>query len=312
MLEYDNFKELICNELQRSLDREDFFVELKISDADNTINKKKDKLSVVDPARPDAFPIFYLNDIYKYYNECGDMYITVKEVVNEVKRAFCNIPKIEFDKTTVKDRVYFALINCDRNEKLLKHIPHRNFYDLAIAYRVELTESSNYLVTNKVMSDIGLSENDLYMSACKNTPEILGEICCMELDDWYMNELRAAIDNNIEYKESENLEEQSDPVYVFKFQKSNEYGSGTILYSDALDKLANKLEDNLVMMFPNSDELVVASASGDNIDKFNEFVGGDRVPAEKVLSDKRYIYDRQTKMVSIDEPVQNRIQHRGR
>ena len=66
------------------------------------------------------------------------------------------------------------------------------------------------------------------------------------------------------------------------------------------------------MMFPNSDELVVASASGDNIDKFNEFVGGDRVPAEKVLSDKRYIYDRQTKMVSIDEPVQNRIQHRGR
>lgn len=98
MLEYDNFKELICNELQRSLDREDFFVELKISDADNTINKKKDKLSVVDPARPDAFPIFYLNDIYKYYNECGDMYITVKEVVNEVKRAFCNIPKIEFDK----------------------------------------------------------------------------------------------------------------------------------------------------------------------------------------------------------------------
>lgn len=40
------------------------------------------------------------------------------------------------------------------------------------------------------------------------------------------------------------------------------------------------------MMFPNSDELVVASASGDNIDKFNEFVGGDRVPAEKVLSDK--------------------------
>lgn len=42
----------------------------------------------------------------------------------------------------------------------------------------------------------------------------------MELDDWYMNELRAAIDNNIEYKESENLEEQSDPVYVFKFQKA--------------------------------------------------------------------------------------------
>ena len=48
MLEYDNFKELICNELQRSLDREDFFVELKISDADNTINKKKDKLCSIN------------------------------------------------------------------------------------------------------------------------------------------------------------------------------------------------------------------------------------------------------------------------
>ena len=79
-----------------------------------------------------------------------------------------------------------------------------------------------------------------------------------------------------------------------------------------VDKLANKLDDNLVMMFPNADELVVTSATGNNIDKLNKFVGGDRVPTEKILSDKKYIYDRQTKMVSMDEPFQNRIQHRGR
>lgn len=41
MLEYDDFKKLICNELQRNLDREEFCVELKISDADNTINQKR-------------------------------------------------------------------------------------------------------------------------------------------------------------------------------------------------------------------------------------------------------------------------------
>lgn len=108
MLEYDNFKELICNELQRSLDREDFFVELKISDADNTINKKKDKLSVVDPARPDAFPIFYLNDIYKYYNECGDMYITVDKynyIVNNIVNSVETIDNAGcFDDIRLVDR----------------------------------------------------------------------------------------------------------------------------------------------------------------------------------------------------------------
>lgn len=298
MLDYDKFKKIICSELKNRLSKDDLLVELKVSAANTINNTKKDKLSVINPSQPDAYPIFYLNDIYKYYNACGDMYATVNDVANEIKRTFSNMPVINVSRDTVEHNVYYSLVNCEQNRELLQHIPHRNFYDLAITYRVELTDTSDFLVTNKVMDDIGLTENDLYVSACKNTPAILGEVCCMKLDDWYINELKAAINNTINYKESESQEKESEPIYVFKFKNSNEYGSSVILYGDALEKAADKINDNLVMMFPNSDELMVTSTKCSN-ERLDELFGGDRIPTEKFLSNKKYLYDRHTKKVSI-------------
>ena len=297
ILEYTDFKKVICDELKHRFTREELYFDLKVTEV-HTINTKKDKLAVVDPTRPDAFPVFYLDDIYKYYKECGDIYSTAHDVVNEVKRTFSNIPKLHVSNDIVENNVYLSLINRDKNAEILNMVPNREFYDLAVTYRVKVTETTDFLVTNKLINELNLSEDKLYQAAYKNTPKILREVCCMELDDWYMNELKAALnDDEITYESTDMQDVSEEPIFVLKFQDSSENGSAVILYDDAIQDMADKIDDELIMMFPNSDELLITSEKCRN--KVNELFDAERVPQEKFLSDKNYIYNKKTKEITV-------------
>ena len=57
MIEYNNFKKIVCDEIRKELSLDGFNVELRVDEV-NTINNKKDKLAVIDLSAPDAFPFF--------------------------------------------------------------------------------------------------------------------------------------------------------------------------------------------------------------------------------------------------------------
>ena len=81
------------------------------------------------------------------------------------------------DTSRLKDNVFFTLINAEQNKELLKTVPHRKFEDLAIVYRWNIGSDSSGMYTNLVDSRLakkeGLTENDLYNAARKNTKELL-------------------------------------------------------------------------------------------------------------------------------------------
>lgn len=304
MLEYSKFKEILCEEIQKKLSIDGYNFELKVEEI-NTINEKKDKLSVIEPLSPAAFPVFYINDIYKYYSSCGDIYGTINDVVDEIKETYINLPKVDINRDVVINNVFFTLVNYDKNKELLNTIPHRKFQDLAITYKLMVTDSLHATITNKVMDNIGMDEKELYNYAYVNTPNILGRITRMEIDDWYLKGLGSILGNGINfnnefeinYKDDNELDEK---MIVFKYENTDLYGSSIILYNDEIEKAAEMFNDDLVMIFPTTDMLVVSSIKND-MEEINELCNNISVPAQKFLSSNKYIYDKKLKTITIQE-----------
>lgn len=304
MLEYSKFKDFLCEEIQKKLSIDGYNFELKIEEI-NTVNEKKDKLSVIDPLSPDAFPVFYLNDIYKYYNSCGDIYGTINDVVDEIKETYINLPKVDINRDIVINNVFFTLVNYDKNKELLNTIPYRKYQDLAITYKLMLTDSLHATITNKVMDNIGMDENELYNCAYVNTPNILGRITKMEIDDWYLKGLGSILGNGINYNNEFEINykdenELDEKMIVFKYENTDLYGSSIILYNDEIEKAAEMFNDDLVMIFPTTDMLVVSSIKND-MEEINELCNNISAPAQKFLSSNKYIYDKKLKTITIQE-----------
>lgn len=73
-----------------------------------------------------------------------------------------------------------------RNEKLLKNAPHRDYLDFAIIYRVVIENSADgitsAIITDSLAKSLGLTEEELYISATQNTPKIC-EVSVTSIED---------------------------------------------------------------------------------------------------------------------------------
>lgn len=78
--------------------------------------------------------------------------------------------------TDIKEHVIFQLVNTEQNKEMLANMPHREFKDLSIIYKVvlKMTDEGWYstAVTNKYAEHEGITEPDLFKCAAKNTKEL--------------------------------------------------------------------------------------------------------------------------------------------
>lgn len=74
------------------------------------------------------------------------------------------------DREFLKKNVLPQLVGLDGNEDYLKDKPHRKFLDLAIIYRLilEKSENTSAVITNRILQQFGLNEEDLYRMSMEN------------------------------------------------------------------------------------------------------------------------------------------------
>lgn len=105
--------------------------------------------------------------------------ITISEMTDEVIRRYENAPKIEEDLeiqrysdwSKVKGEIKMSLVNTARNMDVLSKMPHRSMSDLSIIYYVEIIDDGIIKVLNEHLKCWGVTEEDLYEAASKNTAE---------------------------------------------------------------------------------------------------------------------------------------------
>lgn len=322
MRNYEEFKKAAMERMQEAF-AEYEVIERKI----NKNNQTLDGITLMDGGK--VAPVVYADRMYKEYiylmeevgiSEEEAFFRVTSEIIIILKRNLENeAPKMakSIDIKEALDNTVLVLINTAQNEELLKAIPHRKFFDLSIIYKwvVEDREDGSCAtatITNSLLEQIGVSEEELYMKAVENTAR--------------MRPLRMDFSLNIMRERLERgLAEAEDPREQFTFKMAlveldeqlsrseclqvcitNDIGVGGAIYmcdKAILRKAADMLESDDIYILPSSTEdvLCLSTKEGMSVPDYEQHlvnmvreVNDTQVELENRLSYSVYYYNKVT------------------
>lgn len=267
MYTYEEFKEKFVNEFMTHMGPDYDSYELNVRKI-LKVNRELDAVNVLDPnATEQIVPTIYIQDFYEDYQKCEDFDKCIdlaSDILKKHAKGNDIVKKIDFSKA--KDKVVFQLINTRNNESLLAEVPHRDFMDLSVIYRLAISVDSNgissVVIHNELMEAMGVNEEELFELAINNTRLIL------PLNVSGMRELLISMAEKYSTDESEydainDRMNHMDAFYVL----GNKYGfigANALLYDDVLQELSDKCGSDLYIL-PSSVNEVIAIASSSDI-----------------------------------------------
>ena len=303
---YDEFKEKFKENFVGFLPEELRGGEISI-DVVKKVNSVKESVHFILP-NVNVTPSIALEEVYENYLKNGTFSLAMEELAEAFVKSFENKPEIEMDK--LKDNIVYQVINTERNEDLLKVIPHRNIGDLSVIYRgvVSSDESgiSTYVVNNSFAKQFNLSEEQLYSIASKNmhnrypaTFEPLSNVISriigvkeMFNPEWDMNGDSKVPENEL----------------VLLRCGEQMWGASAILDNDVMDKVCNALDVDQVYVLPSSIYEVLICAANQYKDpealaEMVQEINRNEVSEIDFLSDNVYLYDKNERRLTIANDV---------
>lgn len=225
---------------------------------------------------------------------------------------------IEFE--TAKKKIVFKLVHGEQNKELLKLVPHRLFYNLAMVFYYTVQEAPFYgkaaiLVYNTHMQRWGTNEEELYQIAMENAPALFpGVIDSMQ--DVMRGILEEGLKEGIlsaeqgkeqsaisgENREGdlagqilEDVKEMKMPMYVLT-NRQKLYGAACMLYPGVLKAFGEeKGRDFYVLPSSVHEVILIPAEPGTDETLLREIVteiNRTQVAEDEVLADSVYYYSR--------------------
>lgn len=293
MMEYENFKATVVSLLPSYMPEN--FQDMQITvNCVTKINQQEDALVCVVPDE-NASVMLYFSDLYSHYQRIGNLTNTLTRISQMVACTFKNKPKFACGEDLLRDakeKIIFQMIKTDWNQELLKDVPHRDFLDLSIIYKIVVDISDNLkttLVTNAVAQSIGMTEEQLFQCAFQNTRMILPPVI---------------LNVTVSFAEADS-EMMDIPDNRALWMMGNQYGTfgaSMILYKDILATTAERIGSDLYLL-PSSVHEFLACTTEDSdpsvlLDLVRE-TNMQQVAAKDRLSDQIYHYSKETGEITI-------------
>ncbi len=249
-------------------------------------------------------PTVYVNDYYDRYVAGEEIDEIADHIVWLIKN---NSLEDDFDPESlilfenIKERIVYKLVNYEKNEDLLKTVPHKKFLDLAVVYYIsikeDIFESASILINNAHLELWGKTMEDIDRLAKENSPRILKpELKSMA--QTLMEIIRQ------EKKKPEDIDEDvlSDcGMYVLSNEKK-QFGASAILYDNVIKDFSESLNSDLYILPSSVHEVImIPSILVDSVDKLNEMiceVNATQVPLIDILSNHSYYYSRDKECIT--------------
>lgn len=178
-----------------------------------------------------------------------------------------------FTREYVLQNVFFQLIGGEANEKLLADVPSEARLDMSLVYRVKVNDKANFMVKNSHLEALGLTKEELYEAAHKNTKEI------KKFGLYKMSDFIPVPDGF--------------PMRILT-SEDKLYGAAAIVYKDLLQEAAREMGEDLYIIPSSIHEVIVIPVSyfEDARDLVEMIVQINRtvVAPEEMLSDNAYRY----------------------
>lgn len=319
-MKYNEFIELIRKEVQIKLGDE-YNITISRVQKNNGIILKG--ISITNK-NLSISPVFYLNDQYRSNKENLNER-SIRETAGDIIRIYFDYcpseeADINFFKTyqDMKGKVLFRLINYNKNIDLLKKIPHKRFYDLAMVFYCDVNndffENGTILFYNSHLELWNVTVDDIYKDAVTNTPkvypvqiqsmsEVMKELLENKIRNMYGDDEKADdIIKDIIKTEYNNIKEdklmQDEKRYKMYVAGNNQkiYGAAVMLYPDFLKNFAEEIAAD-IYIFPSSVHEIIITPAKKYQDRKELLkmvcdINANQVNPEEVLADTVYYYDR--------------------
>ena len=295
-MKYQMFIEMIIRNIRAYLPdslKDAEIVHLKV----DKINCKKDCLAIIEKKKEglNLSPNLYLESFYKRYEEGWNL----QEILESIGRALQNVDKemgdinekIQVD--TIRENVFFKLINTEQNKELLKTMPPRKFQDLSIIYAWYVGEQNGNLLTAPINHDLAkvkeLSEEELYRLAKENTRRLFPTT---------IRPMQTVIEELMGGKATKGSElyefepDEEYPMYVVS-NRSGCFGATAVLNEDGMQMLADRLNDNLYLLPSSIHEWIIVPENFTTLEYLSQCVNEvnfSQVELDERLSNNNEIY----------------------
>ena len=243
----------------------------------------------------------YLNRYYELYLKGAVSLDEVKDAIIDLHKKSMITDNIDFsffkDFSEVKKRLSFRLINLMMNKELLKTVPHLIYLDFAIVFYCMIEDDNigkgTVLIKNSHMEAWGVTEEELYDIAVRNSPNLLpSKIIGM---DNYLSQLR--IKRDIPFEESvPDTSPELCNMYILT-NGDKYYGASVLMYENLLSDLSDRFLSSFFIIPSSIHEVILLPTNNkDNIGAFNHMVhevNEQSLDREDILSDHAYYYDRE-------------------
>lgn len=262
------------------------------------INETLDGISIVNTEKHGAYPTLYINDFYKDVSAGKTVDNVIDEMADIIVNALGNIPASVNDmavRNIDEDKIFYQIVNRKQNNEMLKDVPHRDYLDFAIIYRVAVEINDNHIasavITNELANRSGYSEENLYNLAEVNTPRLF-PVKVANIMELLINMIPEA---DIEAFP----EDEAVPMYVVTNTYENNGAAVGFLYRNVLHDLAEKLKCTELYILPSSIHEIIAIPADEadevaGIEKLVEMVmevNSQQVNLPERLSNQVYLYN---------------------
>lgn len=317
MLSYKDFEEAVVDLIRSYLPLDSVGADISIKEVTRNNDRKVPTLHI---QKEDAqvIPNIYLEDYYKMYQKKDNLDEILKSIADTYERNHQLSDKVlpfdpkEFE--SVKDRLYVAVMNEAMNKDYLNNIIHKSIpgTDLTAVVRVlcRKEEHSSFAVSERMTATWGVSSDELYKIALRNSERILPAKLQDMMDivrELSMGRLGGAKDSD----ESLGLQLNPNQQYVLT-NEDGLNGASALLYEGVLKKIAEETGSNLIILPSSLHEVILMKETGE--ESVNELqnmvmtVNRSQVSPEDVLSDEVYYYDaKEQKLALATDPEQTKI-----
>lgn len=231
-------------------------------------------------------PVIYLEEYYRSFLNGATLEALAVHLLGKSRNA-PSAPDWDYhdflDFEIIKNRIVYKLVNAEKNEPLLKEVPHLAVLDLAVIFYVLIPSgegvSCSVLIKNSHMELWRVAIPELYRCARKNMPELCPPVFCPLSD--FMEKLRG-----------ERLEEC--PLYVLTNEEGIN-GASALLYPEMPKKIYEAFHCGYYLLPSSIHEFLIVPEDRDvnslDLVEMVREVNGTQVREDELLSDHIYYFN---------------------
>lgn len=237
-----------------------------------------------------------LDGYYKQMEDGRDVDEILKEITDTVITARRDAPVLDTeslkDYAKLKEHLIMQMVPIEGNEEMLSKVPHKRVNDLAVVYRIMLSQNgrgeASILLTNENCWAFGVSkeqvEKDAVAASEKNHPLTINSM------------------ESVLFSVPENEVEDSNGLWVIS-NDTGRYGASASAYPGAPEKIAEKIGNSFYVIPSSIHEMLVmpegTEMKAKDLDGMVASVNSTGVAEEERLTNHSYHYDKDAKLFEI-------------